>query len=244
MVAIDRSHEADTEQITGRCQGAEEGLTDLSTHVLTLVRLRQGVCGEAGRSVHLVSLSKDAEASGVVGTLCAMSLVADQVEVVAPGVGMPCTRCLLHRDRTTPQPILSAGTYREWGWPVSVGGNQVLLTLGLEVTALVLPDGLAEAVTAVLTGRDHPVPVLVDPGAPEDWVLLAGEPYGVELPWPLTVRQRTGTLALPPSLTALGPVAWRRAPTGPDLAGCREIDVFSAVRTVLRAAAHTQGAGS
>lgn len=34
--------------------------------------------------------------------------------------------------------------------------TEQITALGFEVTALVLPDGLAEAVTAVLTGRDHP----------------------------------------------------------------------------------------
>lgn len=235
MASIDRSREADTEQITDRCRGTREDLPDLSTRVLSLMRLRPGVCGEAGRSVHLVSVPRDAEESGVMGALCGVSLVADQIETVAPRVGMPCARCLLHRDSTA---------YRRWGWPVTVRGNQVLLTLGFEASALVLPDGLAEAVTAVLTGRDHPTPALVNPGAPQDWVLVVGEPYGIALPWPPTVRPLTGTLPLPPSITSLGPIVWRRAPATPELAECREIDLFSAVRTVLAAAVHTQSGGS
>jgi hypothetical protein len=82
--------------------------------------------------------------------------------------------------------------------------------------------------------------VLVNPGTPQEWVLLAGEPFGVPLPWPPGVRLLTGTLPLPPSATPFGPVRWQRRPTTPDLAGCREIDVFGAVRTTLRAVEHAQ----
>ena len=83
-------------------------MTDLSTRVLTLVRLRQGVCGGAERTVHLVPLPRDGEVSGVMGALCGVSLVAEQVETVAPGVGMPCMRCLLHRDSAAPIELFSA----------------------------------------------------------------------------------------------------------------------------------------
>ncbi|MGQ0779075.1 MAG: hypothetical protein ACT4NY_32455 [Pseudonocardiales bacterium] len=64
-----------------------------------------------------------------------------------------------------------ATTYQVWGWPVTVDGDRVLLTVGVEVTALVLPAGLAEAVTAILAGRDRRAPVLVNPEAPEERVL-------------------------------------------------------------------------
>ncbi|MGH8920652.1 MAG: hypothetical protein ACRD0H_20350 [Actinomycetes bacterium] len=133
--------------------------------------------------------------------------------------------------------MLFATTYQVWGWPVTVCGDQVLLTVGVEVTALVLPAGLAEAVTAILASRDRRAPVLVNPDAPKDRVLLAGEPYGVALPWPTRVRIVTGTLPLPPSATPSGPVRWQRRPTTPDLTECREIDIFGAVHTTLRAAA-------
>jgi len=177
----------------------------------------------------------------VVETLCGVSLAAGQIETVAPGVGVPCDQCVLQRDSVEPRPAPSAKTYRAWGWPVTVRGDQVLLTLGVEVTALVLPEGLTEAVTAILTGRDRQVPVLIDPRNPEERVLLAGEPYGMALPWPVRVRILTGTLPLPPSATPRGPVRWRHRPSTPELAGCREIDVFSAVHTMRRAAEHIQG---
>jgi len=212
-----------------------------TSNTLLLVRSRQGVGGEAGRVVHLARLDVGAQASGRMETLCEMSLAVVQVESVAPGVGMPCIPCLLHRDGVEPRPAPSAATYRAWGWPVTVRGDQVLLTLGFEVIALALPDGLAEAVTAILVGRDRPAPVLVDPGVPGKQMLLAGEPYGVPLPWPGSVRLLTGTVPLPPSVTPGGSVRWRHRPITADLAGCREIDVFGAVRTVLRAAEHAQG---
>lgn len=110
--------------------------------------------------------------------MCGMALMTDQVETVAAGVGTPCIHCLLCRDGAPAQPVVSVGTYREWGWPVMLRRNQVQLTLGARVTALVLPEVLAEAVTAVLAGREHPAPALVNPEAPEEWVLLVGEPLG------------------------------------------------------------------
>ncbi|MGQ0776346.1 MAG: hypothetical protein ACT4NY_18285 [Pseudonocardiales bacterium] len=84
-------------------------------------------------------------------------------------------------------PLSSVTTYQVWGWPVTVRGDQMLLILGAEVTALVLPAGLAEATT--------------------------------------------------PSR----PVRWQRRPITPDLAGCREIDVFGVVHTTVRAAADVGG---
>ncbi|MPZ67490.1 MAG: hypothetical protein GEU83_19015 [Pseudonocardiaceae bacterium] len=81
-------------------------------------------------------------------------------------------------------------------------------------------------------------------GAPEHRVLLAGEPYGVPLPWPAGVHPVTGMLPLPPSVTPLGPIHWYEPPHDPDLRACREIDIFGAVRTTLRAAAHAQGGQS
>jgi hypothetical protein len=215
-------------------------MADCVTRTLVLVRPCQGVCGEAERVVHLIPLAVGAEVSGVVQALCEVSLAADQVEAVAPGVGMPCDQCLLHRGSAESRPAPSAKAYREWGWPVIVREDQVLLTLGFEAVALVLPDGLAEAVTAILAGRDRPAPVLMNPGTSQEWVLLAGEPFGVPLPWPDRARLLTGTLPLPPSITPHGPIRWQHPPTTPDLAGCREIDVFSAVRTMLKAAAHMQ----
>ncbi len=153
---------------------------------------------------------------------------------------MPCAGCLLYRDAVALLP-LSVSTYREWGWPVRSSADQVLLDLGDECTAIVLPAGLAQAVTAILAGRDRRAPVLVNPCAPQERTLVAGEPYGVPLPWPGAVRLVTGALALPPSTTPFGPLRWEKLPPDPSLAGCREIDIFSAVHTTLHAAADATG---
>ncbi|MGH8571611.1 MAG: hypothetical protein ACREX8_03415, partial [Gammaproteobacteria bacterium] len=146
-----------------------------------------------------------------------------------------------YRDGTALLPSPSISSYREWGWPVRGNADQVLLDLGGEYTAVMLPAGLARAVTAILAGRDRRAPVLVNSGAPHEHTLVAGEPYGVPLPWPGGVRLVTGALALPPSTTPFGPLRWEQLPPDPNLAGCREIDIFGAVHTTLHAAAYTEG---
>ena len=65
-------------------------------------------------------------------------------------------------------------------------------------------------------------------------VLLAGERYGVALPWPPGVHRASGTLPLPPTKTAGGPVTWVHPPEADALRLCREVDVFGALRTALR----------
>ncbi|MGH4021486.1 MAG: hypothetical protein ACRDT0_20095 [Pseudonocardiaceae bacterium] len=166
------------------------------------------------------------------------------LHVVVPGQsagvhrGCLSTQCLLHQDAERPPADPTA--YEKWGWPVTACGDQVLLTLDAEATALALPTGLVEAVTPILAALDRSAPVLVHPGAPQHRVLLAGEPFGVPLPWPAGVHTVTGALPLPPSTTPLGPITWHQPPSTPDLRTCREIDIFGAVRTTLRAAAHAQ----
>ena len=211
-------------------------MVDLTTRTVVLVRALQG-CGEAGRIVHVVALSDDTEPPGQLGALCGISLVSDEVEMVEPGEGIPCTGCLLYRDAIALPPSVSLSSYREWGWPVRSSADQVLLDLGDRCIAVVLPAGLARAVTAILAGRDRRAPVLANPGTPEERTLVAWEPYGVPLPWPDGARLVTGALALPPSTTTFGSLRWEQLPPDPSLAGCREIDVFSAVHTTLGAAA-------
>jgi hypothetical protein len=74
-------------------------MVDLTTRAPVLVRLRQEVVGDAGRTVHLIPPPGSVVPSGVVGALCRVSLAVGQVETAAPGVEMPCTRCLLPRRR-------------------------------------------------------------------------------------------------------------------------------------------------
>ncbi len=207
-----------------------------------LVGVRDGVGGAADSPVHLAVVSDvGGPAVGVVGTVCGVFLAFDQVETVAPGAGESCSRCLLHQDATSHPPLPTAASYREWGWPVTIFGDQVLLAVGADAVALVLPAGLADAVTPILAARDRAAPVLARPGAPEHRILLAGEPFGAPLPWPAGVRPIAGAVPLPPSLTPLGPIRWYEPPQDAALRASREIDVFGAVNTTLRAAAHAQG---
>ncbi|HEY6422315.1 MAG TPA: hypothetical protein VIY28_03520 [Pseudonocardiaceae bacterium] len=137
----------------------------------------------------------------------------------------------LERATRAPHP----DAYRKLGWPVRQQGGQLVLPLGKCATAQIVPADLAEPITQMLIALARPVPVLLHPDAPGHWVLIAGEPYGVPLPWPDTVQVITGMLGLPPGQTPHGPLRWHRPPTHP-LANCREIDVFAAARTAEKAA--------
>jgi hypothetical protein len=130
---------------------------------------------------------------------------------------------------------MAAASYLDWGWPVTVCGSRVLLAVGAEVIAIALPAELTDAVVAILDDRRCPAPVLTDPGVPTHQVLLACEPFEAPLPWPTGTYLVSRTVTLPPSTTPLGPVTWQRAPAEPELPTCREIDIFGAVCTTLRA---------
>jgi hypothetical protein len=56
-----------------------------------------------------------------------------------------------------------------------------LLTLDGDVTTLILPVSLAEQVMHVLIAQVRPAPVLTHPDAPEHRILIAGEPYGIQV---------------------------------------------------------------
>jgi hypothetical protein len=121
-------------------------------------------------------------------------------------------------------------------WPVVVSGDRVLLLLGDSMAALVLPGGLVDAVTPILAARDRPLAV-----SSHRYCWLASR-LKIRLPWPDGVHT-IGAVPLPPTTTALGPVRWLKPPHDDDLAGCREIDLFGTVRTVL-AGAHANGTES
>lgn len=208
---------------------------------MVLIRSRSGVSGEVDHCVHAAPLPIGAElaAVGMVGTLCGALAPLDQVEPMAPGVGMPCARCVLYRDGALPP--ATPTSYHEWGWPVAVCADRVLLILGDSAATLALPIWLTDAVTQILTARHRPAPVLAHPGAPEHLLVLVGEPFGAALPWPDGVHTISGAVPLPPTVTAFGSVRWLQPPHDPDLATCREIDVFAAVRTALRDVAQVEG---
>lgn len=221
---------------------------------VALLRYRPGVVGESSRMVHVVPLPLVGEA-GVAGVaLCGALLCPDEVETVRPGHGMPCSLCLISHigAGTSPTPadtpattdsseVISSDTrplaaaigYRVWGWPVVLRGDQLWLNLEPDTVALIIPLPLAEQVIAILNQRRCPPLVLVHPDTPEHRVLLAGERYGVALPWPPGVHRSTGTVPLPPTMTPRGPVTWMHSPEQDALRLCREVDVFAALRTAL-----------
>ncbi len=186
-------------------------------------------------------------ASGAISTVCGALMAREQLEVAELGSGVPCSLCLILRAATeqpvTPARELSAAGptpthrrvspegYAALGWPVTLRGDQVSLTLDGEVTALVLPTALAEQTMQVLIAHARPAPVLTHPDAPEHRVLIAGEPYGIPLPWPDEAQVVTGHLALPPTVTPRGAVTWAHLPDGHALTLCREIDLIGAIYT-------------
>jgi hypothetical protein len=186
--------------------------------------------------------------------LCGVRWHPAEFETVEPSQGMPCAVCYLAhvtRRPPSPEPVSApdpstAGTpgvdrvavgaaYRKLGWPVTMRRDQVLLSLDLDVdaVALIIPAALGLRVVEILLQRRCPPPVLAHPYMPEHRVIVAGERFGVPLAWPAGMHRIGGTLLLPPTLTARGPVRWERPPHPDSLALCREIDVFAALRTAL-----------
>lgn len=225
----------------------------VDTRPVVLLRYRSDVVGQSARSVHLAPLPTGAV--GEIRAFCGALLPLHHVETLPPDQGMPCTGCLLsprlpggtaacrtedpvtalrpQHDTDLPPRVL-ATRYQAWGWPVTLRGNHVCLSLGQDTVAVVIPVPLAVEVTAVLRQRRCPPPVLAHPYSPQHQVLLAGERYGVELPWPPGVHRVTDTLLLPPTVTARGPITWVHPPEPDALRLCREVDVVAALRATLR----------
>lgn len=219
---------------------------------VVLLRYRPGAAGQAARTVHVVPLPLNNE-NGTAGVaLCGALLCPDQMETATPGEGVPCSLCLISQARVEPLltptttasladssigecgPQAAAVAYQEWGWPVTHNRNEVWLTLDRDTVTLLIPSPLAARVTAILRQRRCPPPMLAHPDAPEHRVVLAGEPYGVVLAWPSGVYRARGSVPLPPTTTPRGQITWVHLPQPDALQLCREIDVFSAVRTALR----------
>ncbi|MGH3697491.1 MAG: hypothetical protein ACRDRX_26505 [Pseudonocardiaceae bacterium] len=215
------------------------------TRPLMLLRYRSGLASQSARTVHLALLPTGGASE--IRTLCGVLLPSDHVETLSPGEGMPCTGCLLSprlpgdtpgslrpQDDTDLPPQVLATRYQAWGWPVTLRGDHMWLSLGQDTVAVMIPVSLAVEVTAVLRQRRCPPPVLAHPDVPEHQVLLAGERYGIELPWPPGVHRVSETLSLPPTVTAHGPITWVHPPEPDALQLCREVDIVTALRTVLR----------
>ncbi|MDQ1538190.1 MAG: hypothetical protein QOE58_2583 [Actinomycetota bacterium] len=213
---------------------------------MMLVRYRPGVAGQTARAVHLVPMP-DGRIADTVGTLCGALLGLEEIETLNCGQGMPCMTCALHQASAT-APVVeppvgspdSEGTglihgdaYQAWGWPVTQHRDQIWLSVDCDVSAIEVPIRLSAEVTQILIERHCAPAVLAHPYAPEHHLILSGERFGVALPWPPSVQQVTGALMLPPTMTPRGPITWVQPPCQDSLHFSREIDVFSALHTVL-----------
>ncbi len=110
------------------------------------------------------------------------------------------------------------------GWPVGQDAEGLVLRLGYGVGAVELPAGRGGEVIAVLRGRDMLGPVLALPGRRVRWVFLTApdDPGAAASSAPMAgVRLRTSgpdAVALPPTVTAYGPVRWLVAPPAAGVA--------------------------
>ncbi|HET9255815.1 MAG TPA: hypothetical protein VFO16_11505 [Pseudonocardiaceae bacterium] len=125
-------------------------------------------------------------------------------------------------------------TYQEWGWPVSLRGDQVRLETQADMVGLIIPTLLATELTTTLAAQRSSPPVVVHPAAPTHRMLVCSEPFAVALPWPPAVLRVDPPLLLPPTPTPRGPLAWGNQPHPHGLRLCREIDAFAALRTLLK----------
>ncbi|MGH3934295.1 MAG: hypothetical protein ACRDS1_04850 [Pseudonocardiaceae bacterium] len=201
---------------TGNGNGTEFPAAAAGARPVVLLRYRPGVTGQTARTVHLMPLPEGGQTGAAGVALCGVMLCPDQVEMVAPGHSAPCSLCVIGHVRASPPPTSgstptaeqppddatrphpTALSYQTWGWPVTLRRNQVWLTLEPDTMALIIPTLLAAEATAILAARRCSPPVLAHPNTPEHRVLLAREPYGVDLPWPPGVHRVTEPLPLPP----------------------------------------------
>jgi hypothetical protein len=98
-------------------------------------------------------------------------------------------------------------------------------------------SGVAEPdaeVSAILPARRCLPPGPVHPGTPGRRCVLAGERYGVALPWLPGMRRFTGALLVSPTVRPRGLVTWVHPPRRDAVQLCWEVDVFAAVHTALR----------
>ncbi|MGH3783177.1 MAG: hypothetical protein ACRDRO_21765 [Pseudonocardiaceae bacterium] len=242
---------------TNRPGESGAGAAVIADQSVMLIRYRAGLTGQAARTVHLVSLRGRCEA-GVVGTLCGSLMSLEVIETVTPGRGVPCSACVMHHvSAMTPaaeqQPLVNSrdspyrldscergdagqvgvATYEAWGWPIIQRCDQIRLSLECEASAVAIPIPLSTELIQILAARHCAPAVLAHPDAPEHHIVLAGERYGVTLPWPPGAHQVAGALMLPPTMTPQGPITWIQPPDKDSLRLSREIDIFGALRTVV-----------
>lgn len=210
---------------------------------LMLVRYRAGVIGQTAGTVHLVPVLGEREVIAVVA-LCGDLLCPEEIEMVAHNMGVPCAPCLASRAIAMDSSaagcdggdaeIAGGPLYSGWGWPVTQQRDLIQLSLDCDASAIAIPIPLSVEVTQVLTARHCAPAVLAHPYAPEHHMVLTGEKFGAALPWPSGVYEVSGSVMLPPTITIGGPITWVQPPSKDSLRLSREIDVFGALRTVVR----------
>lgn len=107
----------------------------------------------------------------------------------------------------------AAFEYRlELGWSTTVHGDQLVLVLDEDLLALLMPATLAVELVAALRAQRLSCPVvsLPDPAQPRGIMLLEPDPRQPQAPLPacVTVLGAGQHIALPPTITPLGPVRW------------------------------------
>lgn len=114
---------------------------------------------------------------------------------------------------------VAAARCRSWGWPISLTGSRLLLSTGVQVSAVELAEELAAEVQRFLSMRMLSGPAVTLPGAPRRWLLLAAS--ADDAPQAMIDRldrrggviHRDGALVpLPPSRLACGQVTWQVPP--------------------------------
>lgn len=219
-----------------------------------LVRHHAGVAFDTACTVHRVPVPDRWDAAAV-GTLCGALLILDEIEIVEPGVGVPCTSCVVNQASATAARQAPVGdlataddrlvdwiTYHAWGWPVARHRDQIRLQMHRDdASAIAIPITFATEVTQILAKLHCAPAVMVNPCAPAHGIVLTGERFATGLPWPAGVHRVIGTLVLPPTMTFRGPITWIQPPQKDSLRLSREIDVFGALRDVL---SHSPEGGS
>jgi hypothetical protein len=220
--------------------GPGAGAAIAAVQPVMLICHRPGMASQAARTVHLVPMPRG-HAGHAVSTLCGAQLNREEFETVTTDQGAPCTACVLNQLTTaTPAVELPVGgsdgdiAYCEWDWPVTHQRDQIWLNMHGDLSAIAIPIPLSTHVTRILTARHCAPAVLAHPYVPGHHIVLAGERYGINLPWPPEVQQFVGALMLPPTVTPRGVITWVQPPCENSLRLSREIDVFGALRTVLR----------
>lgn len=154
-----------------------------------------------------------------------------------PDTGQP-TPSPQDAEPTTTALLKALVDYRARQWPVLAHHHQIRMSLQQRLVAVLIPTTLTAPIRDTLLSWNWTPAVLAHPYAPEQRVLLAEVNPELAWAWPAPAQRVTGSLLLPPSTTARGPVRWVHLPD-PDLPLAREIDLLAALRTTTLDSAPT-----